>query len=1032
MEEEIEIINHSNTENKKEENKSNNIKITDKIIYEYLTNRKIYNIEQIEKLNKNELLTIKGIGITRINKFLQEIKSYGIELKCNNKFKDENIKINEIDVRRGFIQYCKKIEKKYLYDLKDMDFIKLVEKNKIRIQDAQTILNEYCILETNSQSQYEYSENNNNLEKIIEKNAKSKRTYEILLQETKEKNISKLEDFNTWDYKNIFKYEITPMNAKDLEKILKLVNYKYKNKLKVIFQDDGEIEQIVLKNDYKLICEKIHKMGIRKIGELKELNLLEICENRFMNRLQEFVEDVFVLEEDETHLIEIIKNLDIEIYNYCQTKNWIKNEEIDFIDIFNNFETEQFDKLIEQLDYKYSGNNLTLFLYKELKKIKKENTEMELLYKKVNNNYTLEQIGNEIGITRERIRQKIDKIENKMQKYIHIIYNVFKNQINQEKYMDNNFLLDIYKVEDAKVVKHILKNYKINNLKYIQELDIFIFEDSKDILKIYDKIIDSLGDIFNYYDEIDNIEDMLEKEEIGYLPIEYFEKYIVEQKGYHLINDNIYCKNNSNKFLFSYIIKNFFKDGIKTDDEGIEKIKEKITEVLGDKYEYSKLPHAIKNTLLRDEALILCDNNKYIHFDSVIIDRHLINQIKRELMRLLKEKENVTANTLYDIFKDSLLEKTSINNPQYLYGVLKYYYKDEFEFNRLNISKISNSEASTKTERISEYILNRGEAVLKSEIEDKFDLTETACNNMISISENLILWDNFKKIQNINLIKFPKELDELTIKTINDKMKKGYVSAYSLYKDMELDFIENKINDVDSLLNFLKIKYESIYNFKGAFILDKSIDLNKFDLNYVIKDYFKDYDRIYRRDIVGFTEKMNFRKSVSHNIISKLQKELFKIDIDEYIYPDYFYLSDEQINQIKEFLDREIEGKRYIILKNIETKMSNLPMIGNYSWNQFLMNSIIERKLSKYYRQIDREAVDWRYYIPIIVRKNDEIRNMNDFILFIIKEKIGKKFIKISMLKEVLVQNGITKQEIPKEFLEDERIIVENDMIQIL
>ena len=71
--------------------------------------------------------------------------------------------------------------------------------------------------------------------------------------------------------------------------------------------------------------------------------------------------------------------------------------------------------------------------------------------------------------------------------------------------------------------------------------------------------------------------------------------------------------------------------------------------------------------------------------------------------------------------------------------------------------------------------------------------------------------------------------------------------------------------------------------FKNNFILDKTIDVNKFELDYVINDYFKDFKYIERNDIVEFTQEMNFKAGTASTVISKLQKELFKIDIDTYM-----------------------------------------------------------------------------------------------------------------------------------------------------
>ena len=112
------------------------------MISNFLIERKISNNkEEIEKLNKNDLLLIKGVGLTRIGRFIKELKLHGIELQCNNYFKiNSNEKIENIDLSCKFKKYCKSKKIKNLIDLINTDFIKLVMKNKMTLEDVETLL----------------------------------------------------------------------------------------------------------------------------------------------------------------------------------------------------------------------------------------------------------------------------------------------------------------------------------------------------------------------------------------------------------------------------------------------------------------------------------------------------------------------------------------------------------------------------------------------------------------------------------------------------------------------------------------------------------------------------------------------------------------------------------------------------------------------------------------------------------------------------------------------------------------------------
>lgn len=1004
------------------------IEIKDKLISEFLKERGIKNNKrELSNLNKNELLLIKGVGITRIGKFIKLLKTNEIDLTCNNNFCFNGAEeINKLDLSYKFKEYCNSKKIKHVIKLKHTDFIKLVMNNKMTLEDVEYLLNLKIDNEETTKC--------NNLLDVINQNSKSSKTINIFLQEIERNKVTKLEDFTNWDYKNFFKYNFTPMNLADCMKILELINYKYVNKIKYVYSIQDDLENIFLDNKYGKIYNKLQRLNITKINQLETLNLfLLINENSEISRVKEFTNEIFSIGEHEIDdLLSSIKEIDEEIYVYCLKQNYQSIKDINFIDIFEKFDIEKFSKLIHEIDLKYKDDNLTLFLYKDLDDIKEKNSSINLLYKRINNNYTLEKIGQELGITKERVRQRINSVEAELQKYIKTIFKIIKNYINEKQFLTQEDLEKIYPLNDVKVIKYLLINSNIKDIQYIQDLNIFTKSNSKNIQNIYDNIVKELGDVFYYYEEIDKIENVLEEEQIDYLPIEYFESYL-ERRGYHVIN-NIYCKKNSNTFLFQYIVKNYFKDGIKLDDDGIEKLKEKIREIFGNEIEYSQEAHAIKSSLSRERNIIICDNNKYIHFDNVKVDKHLINQIRKELIKILKTKENVSPHTIFNMFKKDLLEKTSINNEIFLYGILRYLYDDEFSFRRLNISKLSNDYNNlTKPEKIEEYILNKGEAVIVDEIKYKFDLNEDRLSNVIAISEKLIYWDKHKKINHIDLIRFTDEMKSIITEAIEKEMKKRkYVPVYTIYKEIELDLIENKINDVESLYNLLKIKLESQYNFKNNFILDKTIDDNKFELDYVINDYFKDFKYIERNDIVEFTQEMNFKAGTASTVISKLQKELFKIDIDTYMNMKNVNLSENETNQIKKFVDEQIIGKEYLVLKDLETKMNNLPQIKYFTWNQYSLNSIVKKVLNKYYKEVEKDIIDWRYYMPIIVRKESKIENFNDLLLNIMEKELKCKYIRVSKIKEYLIRKNIIKKEIPKDFLEDPRIEFNDGIIQIL
>ena len=1005
-------INHSDDINDKL------IDTKDLYIKRFLKSKNIITYGDLSRLNKNELLLIKSAGPRRIEKFIQELAKKTITLKANNNFTTSK-RISELKLSKKFLKYCKLNNFVYLVQMNNIDFLDILLREKITMSDIKVLLSqerEDNIEKTSNEARFI-----NQLLPLITNNKVKVIMIDVI-------NDYKIENIEQLDYKTLFKYNLTSNIAKEITNLLARNNYKFYNEILPIYQFNPKkkIADFFKKKSEQHILKAMEDDGIKYISDLVNTNLLNyIVKYDDSCKIYDFIKQVFVIKHINHFDFNSMKIIDKDIYEFLTQKNIRKIEEIDFIELFKKFDNMKFLNLIKQIDNKYMRSNYTLYIYKKLFELKQNEDVVNILYRTIVNHETLESIGSGIGVSKERIRQRRQKAKETFNEYVELLKDFLKVKYAKQKYFDLNSLNEIYKDEDAIVLEELLKE---KNLDFIDEIDVFAFYKADKIIDTYKIIMQELGDIFEYSEQIENIDNMLEEYGIDFLPIEKFE-YFLKINNYKLIND-IYCKKDTKVALFDYIIRKYYKSEFYINDNFISHLINSIHKIFGKKLVFSENLHNIKSILLRDDDIILCGNNRYIHIINVKLDKRLIKNINKKLHNLLEKKENIYIKNIYEEYKEELLKMTSINNELFLYGILKHFYKDEFNFNRFNISK-NEKEHNSKVEKIEKFVEDFKKPIERKKLQEKFDLNRENLSNIIEISDSLYYCDKNTKIANIKNLDISETLEEKIISKINLSMQQGFVSIHYLYKSLELDFIEEGISDSDTLYNILKLKYNKDFNFKKPYIVSLDVDMNKFNEKYVINKYFESFNYISRDDFIKFINEMQYKHSVANNVIKQLQSYFFQIDVDIYIKPNSLSITVEQLNKIKEFLKIKFNKEDYLALKEIEEDMEVLPVIDNYTWNQYFLKSIMNEYFNEDYLEIDRDVKSWKYYNPIFVKKDSNIESFNDLIIDVILKKNKKPIINYDELNKILIQNNLIISIIPREFFRDERVIFENNIIKI-
>ncbi|GAB6956274.1 hypothetical protein JCM13369A_28210 [Mediterraneibacter glycyrrhizinilyticus JCM 13369] len=341
-------------------------------------------------------------------------------------------------------------------------------------------------------------------------------------------------------------------------------------------------------------------------------------------------------------------------------------------------------------------------------------------------NQTLAEIGNDLGVTRERVRQ----IENKVKKKFSEIHREVRvvSKISAERNGDLVLTpseIGDYAEEYTEELLFLLKSYEGINFTYDAQLDVFVVGNDS-IKEQAERYVEMLPDVIHE----DNLKQILKdaNKQEG-LPEEIVEKVIQDSYGF---TASVYHRYRlSLGSIYQEIIKKYYPDGIKVYD--IEEIKNfrKYVEIEYGDVKLAQNDRALSSRI--SNICILCGRGKY----KLKQDNYISKELAKRIYTYMKNSENVIfmTNTLFSLFEEDLL-KEGIDNKYYLQGILRELYENEFTFRRDYVSK--DAEITSIYSSILEFIKKSEYPVSKNQIKESFPgVTEIVFN--LAVSDECIL-----------------------------------------------------------------------------------------------------------------------------------------------------------------------------------------------------------------------------------------------------------------------------------------------------
>src|SRR5690554_651816 len=270
---------------------------------------------------------------------------------------------------------------------------------------------------------------------------------------------------------------------------------------------------------------------------------------------------------------------------------------------------------------------------------------------------TLEEIGNQIGVTRERVRQIEKNARRKyQQKYCHLLktFSQFGNFINKltlkkiyKGYTDAFIYLNCNNY-DKTLNLYVFQNingFKLRFLKYLNQLDInYLQEDD------FDSIV---MDYQNTYLKPDNLS--RDKE----LLLHIMKSSLIEVGTY-------YFKSKPSQLLkYEIILKNHFLDYKGLNNENVDVFREVYFEIFEEESIFDRSNRAIIARISDSANVILSDRGTYRYVENN--ELYISNEDLKLIYDYIIQKEKVFTTYLYNKFRDRL---PKVKNKHELHGLL--------------------------------------------------------------------------------------------------------------------------------------------------------------------------------------------------------------------------------------------------------------------------------------------------------------------------------------------------------------------------
>jgi hypothetical protein len=647
------------------------------------------------------------------------------------------------------------------------------------------------------------------------------------------------------------------------------------------------------------------------------------------------------------------------------------------------------------------------------------------------NGATLEEIGKELQVTRERVRQILAKTCRKLAGTAELVAGTLLSS--DKAAFTFSDLMKLFSTEElAMYCKLVLK--ESDYVHYLKFSDSFINiavcgSDIEEKLKEYTEEI--IGKGINFYDNLELIESELKKHNLDYFDAVDIMNFLVHNR-YRFYGDYVTKGSQPYAIICHDAVRKFFRFDIKLDSDEDNEDMRMLRQIIAKRYQGLPLPpnnRALTAGMTRDASkLILSGRGRYCPIEKVIYSVSLFEEIHKFIQN--SPQTTFYYAELFSHFQGRFLAETNIDNSNFLHGMLKFLYPGEFKYERDLIIKIGEHRQDID-DRLSQLLLENGRSMTKSEIKQAIPgINDFVISFSVMRLPEVIQWDynEFNHIGNINITHEERLVLSDAIKT-QTELHNGYSSDTLLFnsaKHICKDFIyRNDIANSQNLYYVASCLFEDAYRFRRPHILSKDFPVQEISAANIAKVLLNcEIDLNYER-YCRLAADLGWAGGTLFAIFSDLEKDFIRVSENDYVRKNYFGISQSFINSLSELLRAFVSKSGYYAFISI-FNYESFPKC-TYKWNGFLLESIIT-EYNTGFRIISPQIRDRRYQRGIIIPDDSPFVNFEDLVLGTLISDGISNLSETELLKYLKMHGLIMTSAIPQELYECPRMPFKNEV----
>ena len=657
----------------------------------------------------------------------------------------------------------------------------------------------------------------------------------------------------------------------------------------------------------------------------------------------------------------------------------------------------------------------------------------KICFKKRLEGATLQEIGNELKITREGVRQIITRSLPQLLKYAELVAGMILSTHNESfVYAD---LLAVFADEQmTQLCKFVLSESEY--VTYISISEKFVRSDlcPEDYRKEFSTFIaENIVDGMNFYDNLDLLESELGKRSLGFVSSDDVFNYLV-QNGYRFYGDFVSKYKRTYGFVLSEIVSKHFSFDIKLDSAEDNEDMKMYRDIVARHYPRLELPEsnrALATAITSDGSnLVLSGRGRYCPIDKVVYSMDIFDDVYQYIQN--SPQPSMYYYEVYAHFEERFLSESNINNYQFLHGMLKHLFPSDFKYERNIIVKdlsMRNDVYARMTMILKEYGRPMTKADLRKAIPGIGNFSIT--NSKVRLND-VILWD-INEFCHIDFLKVTDDDVALLRQTLTECTDKhsGYCSDFLLYASMQdkhpgfLD--KNSIKNPRNLYFVADHFLNGEFRFTRPHISTISFPVKDLTAINIARELLKPKDSLNSLELVELAEKFGWVIGTIPRMLMETEKDNIRISEFEYVNKDRLSFSADEVEQLSKLLRSLLEPDGYCVLRNI-SDYGAFPSCG-FQWNDFLLESVIMEYQTEF-RVIYPQARNRRYQQGIITASDGPYDSFCSLVAELLKQNDIQSISEHNLIK-FLRSRGINITTLPQELYNSSNIYAKDAMFHV-